>query len=112
MSERRNILIRLMDVIETRKRAPVSESYTRTLLDGGVDLLGTKLCEEAGELIEAVRLKGAERRNAVVHEAADLVYHLLVTLSYCGVAMADVEAELEHRFGTSGLVEKARRRGR
>jgi len=40
------------------------------------------------------------------------MYHLLATLSYCGVAMADVEAELERRFGTPGLVEKPRRRDR
>jgi len=39
----------------------------------------------------------------LIHEAADLVYHLFVMLAYRGVKLADVEAELARRFGTSGL---------
>jgi phosphoribosyl-ATP pyrophosphohydrolase len=109
MSNQPSVLTRLMEVIEARKRTPSANSYTRTLFDGGVDLLGTKLCEEAGEVAEAARLEGNEGREAVVHEAADLVYHLLVMLSRCGVTLADVEAEIARRFGTSGLEEKARR---
>lgn len=109
MSDEPDILARLMERIQSRRHASPRESYTRTLFDGGVDLLGTKLCEEAGEVVEAARLEGKEGREAVVHESADLVYHLLVTLAYCGVTLADVEAELARRFGTSGLEEKAQR---
>ena len=78
------------------------------LLDGGLDRIGMKVREEAGELLRAARLAD-EDPQAVVHEAADLVYHLLVLLVYCEVPLADVEAELARRFGTSGLAEKASR---
>ena len=42
-------------------------------------------------------------------EAADVLYHLLVMLAARDVTLADVEAELERREGTSGLAEKASR---
>ena len=112
MSDPSSIFTRLMQVVESRKHARAENSYTQTLFDGGVDATGAKLCEEAGELVEAARLAGGEGRGAVVHEAADLVYHLFVLLADRGVALADVEGELERRFGTSGLTEKARRTGR
>ena len=54
----------------------------------------------------------SERGKAVVHETADLIYHALVMLTSCGVRLADVEAELGRRFGTSGLDEKAARDAR
>lgn len=108
MSEQEDILHRLMDVIVDRKRRRPAGSYTVTLLDGGVDAIGAKIREEAGELIEAAR--GTDRdRRAVIHEAADLIYHLLVMLGHCNVALSEVEEELARRFGTSGLEEKASR---
>jgi phosphoribosyl-ATP pyrophosphohydrolase len=109
MTDEPTIFARLTDVIESRKGTPVPSSYTQKLLAGGVDLIGAKLCEEAAEVVEAARLEGKERRNAVVHETADLMYHLLVMLACCGVTLADVELELARRFGTSGLAEKASR---
>lgn len=108
MSEEKTILPRLTAVIEDRKARRPPRSYTTRLLDGGVDEIGTKLCEEAGELVEAARTAD-EAPDAVIHEAADLVYHLLVMLAFCDVSLADVEAELSRRFGTSGLDEKASR---
>jgi phosphoribosyl-ATP pyrophosphohydrolase len=109
MSDQSSVFTRLMQVIESRKQSPGKQSYTRTLLDGGVDAIGAKLCEEAGEVVDAARLQGDQRHEAVVHEAADLVYHLFVMLAHCGVALTDVEGELQRRSGTSGLVEKANR---
>ncbi len=109
MADQSAIFARLMTVIESRKRTHAPNSYTRVLLAGGVDMMGTKLCEEAGEVVDAARLEGVDRRSAVVHEAADLLYHLCVILAHCGVSFADVEGELERRFGTSGLAEKAGR---
>jgi phosphoribosyl-ATP pyrophosphohydrolase len=103
------IFTRLMEVVEERKQSRPPNSYTRTLLEGGVKVIGSKLCEEAGEVAEAALLPGSERRAAIVHEAADLVYHLFVMLACCDVGLADVEAELQRRFGVSGLDEKAGR---
>ncbi len=108
MTNSSTILSRLTAVIADRKANRPPESYTTRLFDGGVDAIGEKLREEAAELIEAA---GAAEpaSEAVVHEAADLMYHLLVMLACCGVELSDVEAELARRFGTSGLDEKASR---
>jgi phosphoribosyl-ATP pyrophosphohydrolase len=106
------VLRRLMDVIQHRKANRPGGSYTVRLLDGGVEAIGAKVCEEAGELVEAARRAGQDGGRAAVHEAADLLYHVLVMLGHCGVDLADVESELARRFGTSGLQEKSQRAGR
>ncbi|MBN2475243.1 MAG: phosphoribosyl-ATP diphosphatase [Pirellulales bacterium] len=100
-----------MAVIEDRKATRPTRSYTAGLFDGGIDAIGAKIREEAGELVEAARAADAVRQH-VVHEAADLTYHLFVLLAACGVGLADVEQELARRFGTSGLEEKASREDR
>jgi len=103
------VLQRLIRTIEDRKANPSSRSYTAKLLAGGVDLIGAKIIEEANELVEAANEEGIRGREHLVHEAADLMYHLFVLLGYCEVHLNDVESELENRFGTSGLDEKAER---
>lgn len=105
------ILSRLMRVIETRKADRPSGSYTTMLLDGGTPQITLKVREEAEELIEAATDMGCSSSRFVIHEAADLFYHTLVLLAACGVSLDDVEAELEERFGTSGLQAKVRRKG-
>ena len=56
------------------------------------------------------RLLGAQvLRSALVAEAADVLYHLLVVLAAGGVALEDVMAELERRTAQGGLAEKASR---
>ena len=111
MSDLTAILGRLTAIIEDRKRKRPAGSYTTTLLDGGIDVIGAKVCEEAGEVVEAARTFEGDRGSAVVREAADLVYHLLVLLACCGLSLSDVEQELARRFGVSGLDEKASRGG-
>ena len=97
-----------MGVIERRKAHRSANSYTARLLDGGVDLIGAKIREEAAEIVDAAR-SGRDDPSPLIHEAADLVYHLLVMLACCDLTLADVEAELARRLGTSGLDEKASR---
>lgn len=81
------------------------------LFDGGPSIMSMRIIDEAYELIAA----GAESegdfpsRQAMVHEAADVMYHLMVYLASHDVAWQDVERELQQRFGTGGLVERARR---
>jgi len=104
-----SILRRLMRVIEDRKVERPPDSYTTRLLDGGATVVGAKLREEADELVEAAFDPVPDRRQ-VVHEAADLIYHLLVLLAAADVKLDDVETELQRRFGTSGLAEKASRK--
>lgn len=102
-----SILHKLFTTIEARKAAGGSDSWTAKLLSKGPEKCAEKFGEEAIEaLIEAV--KGD--RAALTSEAADVLYHLLVMLAARDVTLADVEAELEARFGTSGLAEKASRK--
>ncbi len=98
-----------MDVIVQRKGTPPEESYTSSLMAGGVDKIGRKITEEAGEVIEAAGEPGPQGHTHLVNEAADLIYHLLVMLGHCNVKLTEVEAELARRFGVSGLEEKAAR---
>jgi phosphoribosyl-ATP pyrophosphohydrolase len=101
-----DVLQRLSAIIETRRIAPTSQSYTRELLDGGAERCAKKLGEEATETIIAAL--GSDRA-ALTREAADLLYHLLVLLASKHVALAEVLAELGSRMGSSGLAEKAAR---
>lgn len=98
-----------MTVICDRKRNPRGDSYTNTLLAAGIDRIGAKVLEEAGEAVEAAGETDADARGHLIREAADLLYHLLVLLAWRDVTLADVEAELARRFGISGLEEKASR---
>jgi len=95
--------------VHDRAQASAGESYTRQLLDKGVDHCAKKLGEEA---IETVLAAVGEDRKRLTAEAADLIYHLLVVLKARGIALADVEAVLAERTRQSGLAEKAARKGK
>jgi phosphoribosyl-ATP pyrophosphohydrolase len=98
-----------MAVIAERKANLPQGSYTTTLFAGGVEKIGTKITEEAGEVVAAAAEPGDEGRQHLVYEAADLVYHLCVLLVHRDIGLEDVENELARRFGMSGLDEKAAR---
>jgi phosphoribosyl-ATP pyrophosphohydrolase len=105
------VIEQLMAVIEDRRDNPPARSYTTTLLTGGVEKIGGKVIEESGEIVQAAgEPSGAAQRQHVIHEAADLLYHLFVLLAHQRIALHEVAAELARRFGTSGLDEKAARR--
>lgn len=100
----------LMSVIEDRKANPPERSYTTKLFQGGVDAIGAKIIEEAIEVVEAATEgDSAEARDHLVHEAADLIYHLFVMLGHRDISLSAVEEKLAVRFGMSGLDEKAAR---
>ena len=102
-----NALERLAATIEARREADPESSWTARLLAQGPEKAAEKFGEEAVEaIIEAVR----GDRARLTHEAADLLYHLLVMLAARNVPLADVLAELERREGTSGIEEKASRK--
>ncbi len=96
-------------IVAERAAASPETSYTAKLLAGGPALAAKKLGEEA---VEAVVAAVAGDRAALVSEAADLVYHLLVVLHGAGIASDDVMAELGRRTAQSGLAEKASRERR
>jgi phosphoribosyl-ATP pyrophosphohydrolase len=99
----------LMAVLAQRKREPGARSYTNSLLAAGLEKIAAKLREETGEVIEAAGEPADSRHGHVVHEAADVLYHLFVLLTFCDIELADVAAELDRRSGVSGLDEKASR---
>lgn len=99
-------LERLAEVIASRRGADPDGSWTARLLARGPDKCAEKFGEEAVEaIIAAVR----GDRTALIGEAADVIYHLLVMLAARDVTLADVLAELERREGMSGVDEKASR---
>lgn len=112
MNDEKTILARLMAILEDRKVKRPANSYTTQLFDAGIQRIGAKVCEEAKEVVEAARQVETDGRSAVIHEAADVLYHLLVLLAHCEVTLTDVEGELARRFGISGLEEKASRQRR
>jgi len=104
-----SVLARLMAVIEDRKANPPARSYTTNLLSGGVAKIGAKIAEEAAEVVGAGAEPGEEGRQHLIHEAGDLIYHLLVLLAHRDIRLDEVEAELARREGLSGIDEKASR---
>jgi phosphoribosyl-ATP pyrophosphohydrolase len=109
MSPSESILAQLTAVLEDRRANRPAGSYTTQLFAGGVEKIGRKIHEEAGEVAEAAGEPGEEGRLHLVREAADLLYHLMVMLTHRDTRLAEVEAELGRRFGVSGLEEKASR---
>ncbi len=93
--------------IRERQASTAEKSYTRSLLDGGVDKISRKITEEAGELVAALKSESDER---VLSEAADLVFHLLVGLRARGLDLRGVAEKLAARTGQSGHDEKASRK--
>ncbi len=104
-----DILVRLADVLETRRPQAGGDSqssYTAKLLARGPDAFLKKIGEEATELVMAAKDGVPER---IVSETADLWFHCLVALTHYGLRPEDVLAELARREGLSGLAEKAAR---
>ena len=107
MSRFSEVLERLAATIEARKGSDPSSSYTAQLLADPARA-AKKLGEEA---VEAVIAAARGDQTALAAESADLIYHWLAALAACGVSLDEVATRLEAREGTSGLAEKASRKG-
>ena len=95
---------KLVKIIKSRKGNDIKSSYTSFLLSKGNDHCLNKLKEEVAELEDAIKNK-----KNTIHETADVIYHLLVTLESAGINFNDIIKELKKREGTSGFKEKANR---
>jgi len=93
--------------VQERARESADVSYTRKLLDRGINHCAKKFGEEA---VEAAIAAVGEDRSRLVSEAADVLYHLLIVLHVRGISLDDVETELAARTRQSGLAEKAARK--
>ena len=106
------------------------DAATTLLRDAGPDAVSVRAVAEAcgcsvravyalfgskQALVDALAERGyltlADRVDAVAHETADLLFHILVGLASRGIPLSDIFSELQLRFGTSGHVEKASRQG-
>ena len=101
-----DILERLADVLEARKQADLDTSYVARLYAKGLDAILKKIGEEATETVMAAKDGDPDQ---IVYEVADLWFHSLVLLAHQGLRPEQVLAELDRRFGLSGLAEKASR---
>jgi len=104
-----DILKQLDQILEQRKSENPDTSYVASLYNKGTDAILKKIGEEATETVLAV--KDGARAN-IIHETADLWFHTLIMLKHQGIEFDDILLELQRRFGTSGLVEKASRKGK
>jgi len=94
------ILESVLRTIVDRRTHPQAGSYTTKLFEGGQDRILKKVAEEAGEVLLAS--KGG-KKDEIVYEVADLLFHTLMVLGYHDVALQDIYQELGRRFGKSGI---------
>ena len=81
----------LVNIIRQRKNADIKDSYTNKLLNDKKMCI-SKVNEEVGELIEAI-----EKNDNKTHEAAAVLYHLLVLLEKSEIKIEEVMQELKKR---------------
>lgn len=93
----------LWEILESRRGADPESSYTARLLARGVERVAQKVGEEGVETalaaVAADARGGEERRKALIGEASDLLYHLLVLLLASGIDPAEIKKELLERHG-------------
>ena len=102
-----DILQKLDEILEQRKSEDASDSYVASLYSKGIDAILKKIGEEATETVLAAKEGDPSQ---IVYETADLWFHTMVLLAQQGLRPEQVEAELQRRFGLSGLEEKAQRK--
>ena len=99
-------LQRLETTIAARRGADPDSSYVAKLNAKGLNKIAQKLGEEATETVIAALVQDSD---ALVGEAADLLFHLMVLLGAKDIPLSRVLAELDRREGVSGIAEKASR---
>ncbi len=106
MDSNSDILKSLAAILEERKGADPDTSYVAKLYHKGLDAILKKIGEEATETVMAAKDGDSKQ---VIYEVADLWFHTLVLLAHQGLSPDQVLAELERRFGVSGIDEKSSR---
>lgn len=97
---------RLFAVVQSRKGADPTTSYTARLFSQGTLKIAKKLGEEG---VETALAAVAQDKACLAAESADLLYHLLVLWAACGLSPEDAYKALESRASRSGVEEKALR---
>ena len=102
LAHRLEFLVRLEQIVAQRIADPPPSSYTATLVAEGLTRIAQKVGEEGVELALAAV---AQSDEAVIGEAADLLYHTALLLKAKGLSLAQVVAELECRHDERGAQE-------
>ena len=85
----------LQDFIDRRRQEMPEKSYTTSLFNSGVNKMAQKVGEET--ILEACN--GTDER--LIYEGADLLYHLIVLLTYKGYRIEDLARELKERHSAT-----------
>ena len=93
----------LYEIIESRRNSDESTSYTRQLLDRGLDRIIQKVGEESVEVVIAAK---NDENDEFIGEVADLVYHLLVLLVAKDIKITDIERCLQERHDNDNKLIK------
>ncbi len=108
------ILTDLQQILQSRKNADPNKSYTAKLFSKGNDALLKKIAEESSEFVLAAKdfqyANNSQNRSHLIYESADLIYHLLATLTFHNVDFSEICQELKRREGISGITEKNSRK--
>ena len=104
----KNIIERLSALLKERENADPTSSYVASLYAKGNEKIIEKIAEETDELI--AEITEDLEKNKVIHEAADLWFHVMVLLTNNGIDPIEVLKELESREGLSGIEEKKERK--
>jgi phosphoribosyl-ATP pyrophosphohydrolase/phosphoribosyl-ATP pyrophosphohydrolase/phosphoribosyl-AMP cyclohydrolase len=87
-------LMNLDNILKQRKKELPQGSYTARLFQEGEDRILKKIIEEAGEVLLAIK---SGQKKEVIHESADLIFHLMVALVEKDISLEEVVEELKRR---------------
>jgi phosphoribosyl-ATP pyrophosphohydrolase len=91
------ILHKVFSAIEERKKNKDNQSsYVSSLFNDGLKKIHAKIAEESAESIEASE---NGERDKIIYEYSDLLFHMMVGLSYHNISIEDICSELERRIG-------------
>lgn len=93
----------LEKTIQDKIKHPKEGSYTKYLMDEGIDKILKKCGEEMTEVVIGAKNKDKEE---TVNETSDLLYHLLVMLNHEGITLKDVEDKLHERHGKTQRISR------
>ncbi len=97
----------LISKIKKNKLRNPKISYTSFLVNKGEKYCLNKIKEECLELVFSAK---SNKKKKIIHESADLIYHLLVFLELKRVSFFKVIKELKRRTKFSGIIEKKNRK--
>jgi len=109
MTQTYGVIDTLYHIIQDRKSADPTKSYSAKLLQGDINSMLKKVVEEAGEFAFAIK---DNDEKEIIYEAADLTYHTLVALCSKNISPDRIKQELAKRFGMSGIEEKNNRKAK